>query len=233
MPLFTYWDQADQGVLAPHIAHWRETFPDYAVMGPDDARAILAEIAPDAPPLFDRIRLPACRADVARLAGLWRHGGLYVDASARIADESGLRRLLDRQPAIDTVISTRWAPKFEKIMPHNSMIWSRADSPVMRRLLDDALANLRLHDEQEATEGFRPYHVWSLTGPGVMWDALFDTDAADGRLLPRWRDAVVTVFETDNPVERHQFNAYRGDPAAHWSARQEHELLFTPAETAT
>lgn len=223
--VFTYWDEDDLTDLTDHLAHWRSILPDYAVRTRAVAREALAAFSPYSLTLFDRIRLPACRSDIARLALLERHGGLYVDAHTRVRDPAGLDQLVTAPSATQVVVSTRYAPKFDQIMPHNSMIWARPGSAVIAELLDTALANLRDKAARERSVGHEPYHVWSLSGPGVMWGALFDTQARDGRLKSSRADAVSTIFESDNPVDRHHFIGYRR-PGAHWSERQTSERLF-------
>ena len=223
-PVFTYWD-GDAAAIAEQVGHWRAQFPGYRVVTRDQARALLAARSPQALEAFDRIALPACRSDLARLLWLEAHGGLYVDAHCAILDAAAIRGQSGRLNEHEAVVSTRWAPNFGKVMPHNSILWSRPGAPVTTRLLDIALGNLVAKAEQERRRGHEPYHVWDLTGPGVLWRELFDTDAADGRLVEVWQGRIGTVFEADNPVRRHVFTGYRA-PGQHWSERQRSERLF-------
>ena len=223
--VFTYWDEDDLTDLTDHLAHWRSILPDYAVRTRAVAREALAAFSPDSLTLFDRIRLPACRSDIARLALLERHGGLYVDAHTRVRDPAGLDQLVTAPSATQVVVSTRYAPKFDQIMPHNSILWARPRTRTLAQLIDTALANLAEKASAEQARGFEPYHVWALTGPGVFWRGLFDTQSTDGRLACATQAQVCTVFEKDNPVRRHVFTGYRS-PGRHWSERQWSERLF-------
>lgn len=224
--IFTYWDSEDTSAVADQAAHWRAAFAAYEVVTPAAARGLLAVRAPQHLEAFDRIRIPACRSDIARLLALSARGGLYVDSHCRLDDANGVRSRLARLEACDMIVSTRWAPNFRKIMPHNSILWSRPEGLAVSRLLDLALANLAVKMEREDRFGFEPYHVWDITGPGVLWRELFDIAADDGALIPLWADRIDTVFETANPVTRHIFTGYRG-PGDHWSERQKVERLFS------
>lgn len=224
-PVFTYWDDDDLDVIGPQVDAARAIFPDYFVVTREAARALLSERSPQYLEAFDRIAIAACRSDIARLLALDHHGGLYIDAHCRIDDVSGVMRQMARLEQNDIVVSTRYAPSFRQIMPYNGIIWSRAGRSVVSQLLDQALNSLWLKFERESAVGFEPYHIWNLTGPGVFWHTLFDTEDSKGRLLPGWRERVVTLFESDSPIARHAFMGYRA-PGRHWSERQSSELLF-------
>ena len=228
MQTFTWWDSEDIAVLDEHVANWRLSFPDHRVLGPAEAREALSLLDHDAVSLFDRIRIPACRSDLARLALLFRDGGLYVDAHCRVDDASAVIERFEQLDAAEIIVTTRWAPHYRKVMPHNSFIWARPNSGVIRLLLEVALERVGTQAALEAEIGFLPYHVWSLSGPGVFWDMLFDTDAHDGQLLPPWVGRVEAFREETQPITRHIFTQYRG-PGTHWSERQKHEVLFESA----
>ncbi len=224
-PVFTYWDDDDFSAIAPQVGACQAVYTDYCVVTREAARALLSERSPQYLEVFDRIAIPACRSDVARLLALARYGGLYIDAHCRIDDASGVMSQMARLDQSDIVVSTRYAPNFRQIMPHNSIVWSRPRGSVVSQLLDRALDNLSHKYAQERESGFEPYHVWDLTGPGVFWRALFDTTASDGALRPDCTGRVATVFETSNPITRHVFMGYRA-PGRHWSERQASERLF-------
>lgn len=226
---FTYWDSDDFDPIAGHLDQWRSCFPSHAVLTRSEARLLLLDRSPRYLEAFDRIALPACRSDIARLLALEASGGLYVDAHCAVVDHDGVLARLALLEALDLVVSTRFAPNFAKVMPHNSIVWSRPRAAAVTRLLDKALANLATKADRERRKGFEPYHVWDLTGPGVFWRELFEVETADGRLQPEWADTVATVFEADNPVRRHVFIDHR-KPGDHWSERQDSECLFELAQ---
>lgn len=228
---FTYWDSDDAGPITEHLAHWRAQFPLHAVVTRREARRLLEQRAPQHLEMFDRIAIPACRSDLARLLLLEAQGGLYVDAHCGIADAPGVQALINRLNDADLVLGTRYAPRFEKIMPYNGVLVARRGSPVLGQLIADALENLSAKFMAEQQSGFEPYHVWDISGPGVLWRRLFETDATDGRLKSEWSGRVDTVFETGHPVARHAFLSYRA-PGAHWSERQVSERLFPAPECA-
>lgn len=224
-PVFTYWDDDKADVIAAQVEACRASFANYSILTRKAARALLYTRSPAHLEAFDGIAIPACRSDIARLLGLWRSGGLYIDAHCRIDDASEVMRWMAMLKQWDMVVSTRYAPNFSQVMPHNSIIWSRPNGATVSRLLDLALENLAQKYARERAVGFEPYHVWDITGPGVFWREIFDVAAADGRLLPNYAGCVAIVHETDNPITRHIYMGYRGY-GRHWSERQTCERLF-------
>jgi hypothetical protein len=222
---FTYWDDDDPRLIAEHLSHWREHFPEHAVLTRKEARQLLERRAPQFLEVFDRIALPACRSDIARLLRLEAAGGLYVDAHCAIRDAEGIALQFERLETAALIVSTRHAPNFGRIMPHNSIVWCRPGAPIVSLLLEKALDNLAGKAEREMSNGFEPYHVWDLTGPGVFWRELFEVDASDGRLQAPLTPKIASIFYAENPVLRHQFTRYR-EPGDHWSERQAFERLF-------
>ncbi|MEM9495725.1 MAG: glycosyltransferase [Pseudomonadota bacterium] len=61
----------------------QKTHDDFDVMMSSDetAKALMEDLFPPLAPLYERIRIPAARADVARMALLYKHGGVYIDGS--------------------------------------------------------------------------------------------------------------------------------------------------------
>lgn len=225
-PTFTYWDSCPEE-CDDHLAHWRSCFPNHQVFGPEDAVAALSRSVGDFSKLFESIRIPACRSDVARLALLYVHGGLYVDAHCGISQLSGINAVFDRLNEREVVVCTRWAPRFGKIMPFNGVLWARPGSQLLRSILVEVLDRLEARRSDERRLGFHAYHIWDLSGPGVIWRQLFDVSSYDGSLLPSYIKRVYTLFEDVNPVQRYVFTSYRRS-GTHWSERQEKELLFRP-----
>ena len=106
--LFTYWHSTDLAVIAESIAHWRTTFPDYEVVGDREVEAELLRGFGDYVSVYRRLRLPAARSDVARLAMLRAHGGFYADCHFAVTRAQDARRFVEA-PAAPVVLLTRAA----------------------------------------------------------------------------------------------------------------------------
>src|SRR5882724_2567306 len=84
--IFAYWDSRDHTILGEMIAAWREHFPQFLLMGDHDILPLIDRYFPMYIDLYEKIRLPAAKSDVARLLALYEFGGLYVDCHNGIRD---------------------------------------------------------------------------------------------------------------------------------------------------
>ena len=77
-----FWDTQPPGDLEPFVASWRTSHPDwtYRLFDAESARTYLrTHYNKDVASAFDQAREPAVKADLFRLAFLFREGGLYAD----------------------------------------------------------------------------------------------------------------------------------------------------------
>jgi hypothetical protein len=105
--IFSYWSEDDTSAVTSTIEAWSEHFPKYRVIGDSDVRPILSQMKPEFVDLYNRITIPACRSDVARLVFLYAHGGLYVDCHCHPADPDRIRGLLDGLDTYEVVLMNK------------------------------------------------------------------------------------------------------------------------------
>lgn len=226
MSAFTYWDSVDIKPISPAIAHWQAEMGDFGVVGDSDVIKALEEIDPSAIEMYEKIRIPAARSDVARLVILYRNGGLYVDSHCGVTDAKGVRDILcqaytDCLILVDQSRASRPRPVHE-IFPINAMIAGGKGGPLLRSMIERVIGNLRAKRRDEAIHGFRPYDLLQLTGPKNIGDAL----SAYASQLGEDNDADLTLFQEDDfAVQRYRYKL-SADRSAHWSERQKTEFLF-------
>jgi mannosyltransferase OCH1-like enzyme len=237
---FSYWDSlSEEPLLTDKTAFgaWRREDPQFRIFQDADVVPILTQVDADFPALFHRIRIPACRADVARLALLWCYGGLYVDAHAGPGRREDRLNILQRLGAFDLVL-------FDRTYDHtghnplkltNSLIAARKDSPCLRGLLERAMANLRELSAAEArTAGHVPYNIYLMTGPRMLRQQLFDEARRPYRLRPEFQRRVwlePLASPQGGAVNLYSHQHYRR-PGRHWTERQRAERLFENAPHA-
>ena len=238
--IFSYWSEDDTSAVAPTIRAWSKHFPDYRMIGNDDIRPLLKRIKPGSVDLYDRIAIPACRSDVARLAYLYAHGGLYVDCHCHPADPEMIRRLLNGLDVHEMILlhknrSNRDRPGMFR--PRNGVIFARKSSSIISRLLDAAIDNL-----QRAATGqplnipgqyrnrwpLGDQNIWLLTGPGLYISMIADDPNLPNEIHPAYQHRIKMIEEADGPVRLYAYKGYR-KLAPHWSVRQKSEPLFAPA----
>ncbi|MEO7177393.1 MAG: hypothetical protein ABIW83_00975 [Allosphingosinicella sp.] len=215
------------------MREWRDAHPTYRVYSDADVLPFLEQWGGGAAELFQSIRIPACRSDVARLVLLFCHGGLYVDAHCGPGDPHSLERLLAEIAARDLVLfdeSSEWS-QYRYTGLFNGVLGARAGLPVIERLIGRALRNLaaQRRAEQRARGAPTDYCIYKLTGPWILWHELFRRRGTDGQLKRAYRDRVtiwpVRHKRADEAIHMFRHNRYRRR-GAHWSERQLTEPLF-------
>lgn len=204
---------------------WRERYPRFALFKDEDVLPLLdCDLHRE---LYKKIRLPACKSDIARLALLREHGGLYVDSHIGPSSGEALAETLSHLAQHDLILfSEGWSPVFNFT---NGVLAARRRAPVFDLLIDMAFENLIAHKKrQDETREHVKYHVFELTGSQIMVRTMFEhVDGAWG-LKRDYRDKVqFHVMESSGSAGflPYRYQSYR-KPGQHWSERQRVERLF-------
>lgn len=239
--IFSYWrtdaPPFDHAFPEAAAGAWRAAGAHFTLFGDADVLAALAPWGAAAQALFAALRLPACRADLARLVLLQRFGGLYVDAHAAPGAPASLGRLCAALARCELLLwdESPDQPGRRNTCILNGVIGGAAGSGLLDLLVREALARLTAQQaaQRQAWPRHAAYNVYHLTGPGMIWHALYERPAAGGDACVRaaYRDRV-TVWpfepaEARRAVHWSRFTHYKA-PGAHWSERQAHEPLFEP-----
>jgi mannosyltransferase OCH1-like enzyme len=227
--LFTFWTGS---VLAEpeSVQAWRERFPDFALFRDADVLPLLDNGRHRE--LYNRIRIPACKADIARMIMLREHGGAYVDSHTGPGDGDALAATLEELARYDMILYGKgWEGAFNFM---NSVLVARRRAPILDMIIENAFKNLIDHERREASaQGHVPYHVLDLTGTTVMLECIFDKQARnawklDWDMKPELKAKInFRYMPTENSCGFHiyQYYGYR-KPGEHWSERQRYERLF-------
>jgi hypothetical protein len=157
-----FWDAAPPPDVLAAMELWRDVAGDrYARFDQGTGREVVA--AADIPGLvtaYDRAWHPAMKSDIFRLAWLFLHGGLYIDADMRPA------RALD---AFLPTASRQLHLTFYAHMPggrlQNSVMLAAPGHPLLRAAIDRCIRNV-LHDDVRVPA--------QATGPAVLTNCLVD-----------------------------------------------------------
>ena len=224
--LFTYWHSTDLAVIAESIAHWRTTFPDFRVVDDAEVEAILQRSFRDYLGMYRRLRIPAARSDVARLATLHAHGGFYADCHFAMIRTDEARRFVEA-PAAPVVLLARTALATEVpgLRPLNGLMCAAAGHPLLAQALARGLENLaRRMAEEDRRDAEGAYDIFELIGARNLRAVLL---ADPFTLRAEFTGQVRLAAEDEAPFRRNVFKSYQG-PGAHWSERQRCEPLFLP-----
>ncbi|MGE4481625.1 glycosyltransferase [Acidocella sp.] len=226
--LFTYWTHP--AILEPPSAKaWTDLYPDFRVFSDQDVLKIIE--TEEERRLYNSIRLPAAKSDLARLLLLRQYGGLYVDAHTGPAKAERLAATLEYLSAYEVLLfGKKWQVKLPtdfNLM--NTVIGSRKSSALLGVIINKIYFNLYRQRAQEyERKSYVSYGLHSLTGTGVFVQAFFDTSSPPPRLKSEHRDQIGIVMLENN--SSHGFNIYQyygyREPGQHWSERQKSERLF-------
>jgi FkbM family methyltransferase len=244
--LFTYWytpqDSANpyrgdsEEILAGTLTDWRSIFPNFRIFADIDVEPLLNEINPTYLPIYRRIRIPACRADIARLVLLRGFGGMYLDPHVGTASVERLLEVIERLSEKELILFDKRdsvnAPEDRHIV--NFALIARRGSMLLKALIAGAFVNLEQHESNESSSmNHVPYNVFTLTGPYNINLTLFDR-IGDG-LYPKAEIACALHIDSLDPkvqpwpIQPYKHYGYR-KPNQHWSERQKVERLFEPRD---
>lgn len=236
---FTYWTNGSSAIAPEReadfkamVADWTSKFPAFRVFSDADVEPLLD---PEFAALFRRIRIPACKSDIARLILLREFGGLYVDAHTGTGHGDVLSRVLELLATRDLILFDKRAvvkTASDKHIVNGAMVARRGAEP-LRDVIADIRTNLVRHAAAEAASAdYVPYNIFVITGSWSIGTTLFDRGDATLELKAKYADRI--HVEPIDPEVRpwpcvfYKFYGYR-EPGKHWSERQNSERLFSPA----
>lgn len=236
--IFAYFDSEDMRPISDFMRHWGDNFEHFVVFGPADALAIVQQLFPQHVEAYANIRIPSARSDIARLALLYKYGGLYIDCHFSCPDVSQMSEFIANAEQFDCVLidNKLWRDRRSEdcLLLINSSLFLQPGSKLAFDACHKALKNLEAKLEREKQYGFEPYNIWELSGPGVL-NELFFNEPLDGKKnTPKdsYSANALIVREEDFPATRGAFRAYYNDANIHWSERQKADLLFLTDEEA-
>jgi hypothetical protein len=239
---FSYWTTTEPtekmgevlGFPQETLADWVDKYPSFRIFTDSDLGNILPTWGKALPSLFERIRLPACRSDLARLLLLYEHGGVYVDSHTATNSAVRLARVVEMLSSKEAVFFDRHDLHKQSGDIHliNSVIIGRKNSEVLKLIILKAIQNLEAHDELESlTVDHVPYNIFVLTGPWHISTVVFDRSISANCLRSEHAHNIhIEPLRPDDqswPFKLYQNYSYR-KPGKHWSERQSIERLFAP-----
>jgi SAM-dependent methyltransferase len=227
--VFSYWTGNDHSVHSDYISEWRAEFPHFQIFKDAKVRLLIERYFPDRLELYDKIRIPTAKSDIALLLLLYEFGGLYVDCHCGIRDADEIRRLLSSLGEYDAIFVDRilsQQPRSpDEHLVINSILFSRPHFDLILRMCRQALSNFARQRDKERRNGFVPYNIWSLCGPGLVTAMVLEPASFNCDIRWDYADRIKIVREEVAPIVRNRYRAY-DVLGQHWSKQQNVELLF-------
>ena len=211
------------------IAHWRQYFPNFRVLSDYDIVPLVDAYFPQYMALYHEIRIPAAKADLARLLACYKWGGLYIDCHCAIRDIHGLKELIQQLRRIELIFVDRTL-EFAPRLPGehyliNSIILSRPGSELFSFIASRAFKNLEWQRNQERQHGFVQYDISSMSGPYLITSMVFEPGSVNREIRSDFSRCIYIIAEESAPVIRGRYRP-QSVPGSHWSERQRIEQLF-------
>lgn len=225
--VFMYWinDHLDEPPSAPA---WRAIYPNFKVFYDRDVIPLLPA---DFVPVFDRIRLPSAKSDIARFFLLRAYGGLYVDAHVGPTSPHNLMATLKELESYEVILFGKgWSMTTEADFDlMNGVLAARPGAKELDRIIERLIENiLRQERKEAATRDHVPYGLFDMTGTAVIIREFFDQNPPRPQIKSELKDKVFVHFmknNTDSGFELCAYYSYRM-PNNHWSERQRNERFF-------
>jgi hypothetical protein len=225
--LFMYWTgNADE--CPSSVTAWQQLYENFAVYTDDHVIPLLPTGFRS---VYEQIRLPAAKSDLARLLLLREHGGLYVDAHVGPTLPSHLLATLDPLFSHNVILFGKgWAMQKETDFDlMNGVLAARRMAPELNIVIDIVINNILDHQVKENnTPGYVPYSLFSLTGTYTIVRAFFDQVAPRPFLKREFENKIAIHYMKDNRSSGFELAAYYTyrRPGNHWSEREKLERFF-------
>lgn len=225
--ILLYWTHRDVAT-PPAAPAWQRAYRHCRVFGDDD---VLPLLPPDFVPVFESIRLPSAKSDLARLVLLREYGGLYVDAHIGPTSPARLLETLDPLSTHNLILFGQgWLIEREiDFYLMNGVLAARRGAEELDLAIDRIIRNITEQKQREASSADHvPYDLHHLTGTHVLIDVFFDAVLPRPRLKAPFEDRIFVHQMADNRQSGFEIAAYYGyrKPNGHWSERQRTERFF-------
>ena len=206
--LLQYWDSGcPPALIVKRMEVWRLGNPgfEYQLFDRERAASMIHHLCgTSVRDAFLRVRLPAMQADIFRVAYLYAHGGIWIDAATVCL--APLQKWLDLRSSLLLLRK----PEMVHPLVWNGLIYAAAPH---HPFLGAVMARIS-HSIINRTSG----GVWRLAGPGLFRDIMRNQDlASQVTVVPL--DSVTSFLRLGSSSE-----AMSRD--LHWSVRQKSESLF-------
>jgi len=229
--IFAYWNSDDHDILTEMISAWRSHFPQFRVLSDRDILPLIERYSPMHVDLFNNIRFPSVKSEIARYLALYEFGGLYVDCHNGIRDVDEIKRLLSGLNDYDAIIIDRRISFYPRPPGEHFLIsapiFGRRRSELFMIFARQAFANLVWQQNLERQYGFVFNDVARLSGPNFITEVVLEPGSCNRNVRADFAERIMIMPEEAAPIARNVHTGYK-TPESHWTRRQLSEPLFEP-----
>lgn len=161
--LFMYWTSSELEA-PPAAAAWQALFQDFKVFTDKD---VLPLLPMGFLPIYEKIRLPAAKSDIARLLLLRRYGGFYIDAHIGPTSPVYLLETIEKLSEYNLILFGKgWAMEKETDFDlMNGIIAARKGASELDVVINLLIRNIiEQKAKEDQTSEYVPYSLFGLTG---------------------------------------------------------------------
>jgi hypothetical protein len=230
--IFAYWDSDDHSILTEMISAWRSHFPQFRVLGDRDILPLIERLhSPIYVNLYNKIRFPSIKSEIARYLALYEFGGLYVDCHNGIRNVDEINRLLIFLNDYDAIIIDRRISFYPRPPGEHFLIsapiFGRHRSELFMIFARQTFANLVWQQHLEQQYGFVFNDCARLSGPNLITEVVLEPGSCNRNVRADFAGRIMIVPEETAPMVRNAYTSYKA-PESHWTRRQLSEPLFEP-----
>ena len=168
--------------------------------------------------LFNKITIPTCKSDIARLLIIYYYGGIYIDCNT--TPKESFNNFYEKHKNFDFIISFNYTNNDFS----TRILFSQQKSLVLKAVLNKITQNLTdLYNKEQQTSNHVPYNILVLTGTYPFYDIL-------GRNNCKKTFPNIAYFDDASPIIQHygcNKNHHHGTNVHnHWSRLQKRQKLF-------
>ncbi len=204
--IMQYWNTDDIPEDVQQLMHtWKEMNPEYSYTLYNRIKAIEflnIHYGSDITELFMSANLPAMQSDFFRVAYILKKGGIYVDAATICV--KNINGLL--QTGSGLILMKKWNNHI-----WNGFIASEADNPIVDKIFDSILLNMRKK---------KINNIWLATGPG-LFGHVFNSLSSE-------KKHEITLFDQAKSCKQYfdLVNDLEHKKELHWSKMQEKKNIY-------
>jgi len=221
--IFLYWTGSDTpNEIKENVINFKNINPLFSVRLISDNNFLLFanKDFPKLVELFNKITIPTCQSDIARLLILYYYGGIYIDCTT--IPNKCFEDFYETNKGYDFILSFNYTNEDYS----TRILFSKPKSLILYDILHRITEKLEAHyNNEQITNDHVEYNILLLTGTGPFYDILGRNNS--NRYFDKYN---IGLFDDNSNLVRHygcnMTHHHTENFHKHWSNLQKTQKLF-------